>query len=81
MTDLGAALRRAGCRVESREIVRPTLDLAHRCGARPHARRASPRRARRRRRPTPTARTHRARGPNPERASRCTARRRRFLQP
>jgi DNA-binding CsgD family transcriptional regulator/Tfp pilus assembly protein PilF len=33
MADLGAALRRAGCRVESREILRPALDLAHRCGA------------------------------------------------
>ena len=33
MTDLGAALRRAGQRTESREILRPALDLAHRCGA------------------------------------------------
>jgi DNA-binding CsgD family transcriptional regulator len=33
MTDLGAALRRAGHRAESREILRPALDLAHRCGA------------------------------------------------
>jgi DNA-binding CsgD family transcriptional regulator len=33
MTDLGAALRRAGYRAESREILRPALDLAHRCGA------------------------------------------------
>jgi DNA-binding CsgD family transcriptional regulator len=33
MTDLGAALRRAGQRAESREILRPALDLAHRCGA------------------------------------------------
>ena len=33
MSDLGAALRRAGCRAESREILRPALDLAHRCGA------------------------------------------------
>ena len=33
MADLGAALRRAGHRVESREILRPALDLAHRCGA------------------------------------------------
>jgi DNA-binding CsgD family transcriptional regulator len=33
MADLGAALRRAGCRVESREILRPALDLAHRSGA------------------------------------------------
>jgi len=33
MADLGAALRRAGRRVESREILRPALDLAHRCGA------------------------------------------------
>ncbi|MBV9949707.1 MAG: helix-turn-helix transcriptional regulator, partial [Myxococcales bacterium] len=31
--DLGAALRRAGHRAESREILRPALDLAHRCGA------------------------------------------------
>ena len=33
MTDLGAALRRAGQRAESRETLRPALDLAHRCGA------------------------------------------------
>ena len=33
MTDLGAALRRAGYRAGSREILRPALDLAHRCGA------------------------------------------------
>jgi DNA-binding CsgD family transcriptional regulator len=33
MTDLGAALRRAGYRAESRGILRPALDLAHRCGA------------------------------------------------
>jgi DNA-binding CsgD family transcriptional regulator len=33
MTDLGAALRRAGQRAESREILRPALDLVHRCGA------------------------------------------------
>ena len=33
MADLGATLRRAGDRVESREILRPALDLAHRCGA------------------------------------------------
>jgi DNA-binding CsgD family transcriptional regulator len=33
MTDLGAALRRAGQRAESREILRLALDLAHRCGA------------------------------------------------
>jgi DNA-binding CsgD family transcriptional regulator len=33
MTDLGAALRRAGHRAESREILRPALDLAHRCAA------------------------------------------------
>jgi DNA-binding CsgD family transcriptional regulator len=33
MTDLGAALRRAGQRAESRDILRPALDLAHRCGA------------------------------------------------
>src|SRR5262249_37589907 len=33
MADLGAALRRAGQRAESREILRPALDLAHRCGA------------------------------------------------
>jgi DNA-binding CsgD family transcriptional regulator len=32
MADLGAALRRAGRRAESREILRPALDLAHRCG-------------------------------------------------
>jgi DNA-binding CsgD family transcriptional regulator len=33
MADLGAALRRAGQRQESRDILRPALDLAHRCGA------------------------------------------------
>jgi DNA-binding CsgD family transcriptional regulator len=33
MADLGASLRRAGQRAESREILRPALDLAHRCGA------------------------------------------------
>ena len=33
MTDLGASLRRAGQRADSREILRPALDLAHRCGA------------------------------------------------
>ncbi|HEV2258735.1 MAG TPA: helix-turn-helix transcriptional regulator [Streptosporangiaceae bacterium] len=33
MTDLGAALRRAGRRADSREALRPALDLAHRCGA------------------------------------------------
>jgi DNA-binding CsgD family transcriptional regulator len=33
MADLGAALRRAGHRAESREVLRPALHLAHRCGA------------------------------------------------
>ena len=33
LTDLGAALRRAGHRAESREMLRPALDLAHRCAA------------------------------------------------
>jgi DNA-binding CsgD family transcriptional regulator/Tfp pilus assembly protein PilF len=33
MADLGAALRRAGQRAESREVLRPALDLAHRCRA------------------------------------------------
>jgi DNA-binding CsgD family transcriptional regulator len=33
LTDLGAALRRAGHRMESRDVLRPALDLAHRCGA------------------------------------------------
>ena len=33
MADLGAALRRAGHRAESRETLRAALDLAHRCGA------------------------------------------------
>jgi DNA-binding CsgD family transcriptional regulator len=33
MSELGAALRRAGYRSEAREILRPALDLAHRCGA------------------------------------------------
>jgi DNA-binding CsgD family transcriptional regulator len=34
MADLGAALRRAGQRADSREILRTALDLAHRCEAR-----------------------------------------------
>ena len=33
MADLGAALRRSGQRAESRDVLRPALDLAHRCGA------------------------------------------------
>jgi len=33
MADLGAALRRAGQRAESREVLRVPLDLAHSCGA------------------------------------------------
>ena len=33
MADLGAALRRAGQRADSREILRVALDLGHRCGA------------------------------------------------
>jgi len=33
MADLGAALRRAGDRAESRDVLRAALDLAHRCGA------------------------------------------------
>jgi DNA-binding CsgD family transcriptional regulator len=33
MADLGAALRRAGQRAESRDILRQALDLAHHCGA------------------------------------------------
>jgi DNA-binding CsgD family transcriptional regulator len=33
MTDLGAAFRRVGQRIQSREILRAGLDLAHRCGA------------------------------------------------
>ena len=33
MADLGAALRRAGQRAESREVLRVALDLAHSCGA------------------------------------------------
>lgn len=33
MTDLGAALRRDGQRTEARGVLRPALDLAHRCGA------------------------------------------------
>jgi len=33
MTDLGAAFRRVGQRIQSREILRAALDLAHRCGA------------------------------------------------
>ncbi len=33
MADLGAALRRAGQRAGSREVLQVALDLAHRCGA------------------------------------------------
>ena len=33
LADLGAALRRAGHRADSREILRTALDLAHHCGA------------------------------------------------
>ena len=33
MADLGAALRRAGQRSDSREVLQVALDLAHRCGA------------------------------------------------
>jgi DNA-binding CsgD family transcriptional regulator len=33
LAELGAALRRAGQRAESRELLRPALDLAHRCEA------------------------------------------------
>jgi DNA-binding CsgD family transcriptional regulator len=33
LADLGAALRRAGQRADSREVLRTALDLAHRCGA------------------------------------------------
>jgi DNA-binding CsgD family transcriptional regulator len=33
LADLGGALRRAGHRADSREILRTALDLAHRCGA------------------------------------------------
>ena len=33
LTDLGAALRRAGQRADSRDVLRTALDLAHRCGA------------------------------------------------
>src|SRR5436190_9257313 len=33
MTDLGAALRRAGKRAEAQDVLRRGLDLAHRCGA------------------------------------------------
>jgi hypothetical protein len=40
LADLGAALRRAGHRADSREILRPALDLAHRCGARALSERA-----------------------------------------
>jgi DNA-binding CsgD family transcriptional regulator len=34
MLSLGAALRRAGQLTEARELLRRTLDAAHRCGAR-----------------------------------------------
>jgi DNA-binding CsgD family transcriptional regulator len=38
--DYGAALRRAGCRVQARAQLERALDLAHRCGARRIAARA-----------------------------------------
>jgi len=37
LTELGAALRRAGARTAAREPLRRALDLAHRCGATPLA--------------------------------------------
>jgi len=40
LVELGAALRRAGCRREAREPLRSALDLATRCGATPLAERA-----------------------------------------
>lgn len=40
LTELGAALRRAGARTAAREPLRRALDLAHRCGATPLAQRA-----------------------------------------
>jgi DNA-binding CsgD family transcriptional regulator len=40
LTELGAALRRAGARVVAREPLRRALDLAARCGATPLATRA-----------------------------------------
>jgi DNA-binding NarL/FixJ family response regulator len=40
LTELGAALRRAGARIAAREPLRQALDLAARCGARPLAARA-----------------------------------------
>ncbi len=40
LVDLGAALRRAGSRQESREPLAAGMELAHRCGARPLAERA-----------------------------------------
>jgi DNA-binding NarL/FixJ family response regulator len=40
LTDLGAALRRGGRRIDSRTPLRQALDLAHRCGANALAERA-----------------------------------------
>ena len=40
LTELGAALRRAGARAAARQPLRRALDLAHRCGATPLAQRA-----------------------------------------
>jgi DNA-binding NarL/FixJ family response regulator len=40
LTELGAALRRAGARIAAREPLRQALDLASRCGATPLAARA-----------------------------------------
>jgi DNA-binding NarL/FixJ family response regulator len=40
LTDLGAALRRAGNRSEAQDTLRLALDLAHRCGALSTAERA-----------------------------------------
>ena len=41
LADLGAAMRRQNARAEARELLRESLELAHRCGAAPLAQRAS----------------------------------------
>jgi tetratricopeptide (TPR) repeat protein len=76
LADLGAALRRAGYRAESREILPPALDLAHRCGAL-----ALTERTHRIRRAAPAARPARARLADTQRAPRRPAHRRRPAQP
>ena len=79
MTDLGAALRRAGQRAESRDILRPALDLAHRCGALALTERARTELIAAG--PASAARRQRARLADPQRAPDRPARRRWPVQP